>query len=232
MRTISICIPTWNRCEMTLNAFNEVYSDKRINEIVIVDDCSDIEIYEELKSICDLLPKVKLHRNEVNLDCYKNKKQAITYAKNEYVLIIDSDNQVNTSFIDKIFEQEWSEDTILAPSYAMPTFDYRPYSGITLTRNNIAQYIDKPMLQTLLNTANYFVNKNTYLECFDETIDPVTSDSIFMNYNLLQEGNKIKVVEGLEYLHLVHSGSHYVNNVKRTPENFNEILLDKLRNLS
>jgi len=45
MRTLSICIPTWNRVEMTLNSFKEVYNDDRVEAIVIVDDASDEHIY-------------------------------------------------------------------------------------------------------------------------------------------------------------------------------------------
>ncbi|MEY4331490.1 MAG: hypothetical protein RLZZ196_228, partial [Bacteroidota bacterium] len=37
MQQISICIPTWNRVEMTLNSFKKVYNDARIDTIVIVD---------------------------------------------------------------------------------------------------------------------------------------------------------------------------------------------------
>ena len=39
-RKISIAIPTYNRSDMTINAFLSVYDDKRVAEIVIVDDVS------------------------------------------------------------------------------------------------------------------------------------------------------------------------------------------------
>ena len=60
MRTLSICIPTWNRVEMTLNSFKEVYNDDRVEAIIIVDDASDEHIYAKLKEECDKLSKVKL----------------------------------------------------------------------------------------------------------------------------------------------------------------------------
>ena len=76
-RRISICIPTFQRVDMTLDSFKEVYDDERVSEIIIVDDASDISVFEELKSICDVLPKVKLYRNLTNQDCYFNKATAI-----------------------------------------------------------------------------------------------------------------------------------------------------------
>ena len=62
MRTLSICIPTWNRVEMTLNSFKEVYNDDRVEAIIIVDDASEMHIYNKLKEECDKLSKVKLYR--------------------------------------------------------------------------------------------------------------------------------------------------------------------------
>jgi len=40
MREICICIPTWNRVEMTLNSFSKVYDDERIKNLIIVDEAS------------------------------------------------------------------------------------------------------------------------------------------------------------------------------------------------
>lgn len=41
---------------MTIESFYDVYEDERISEIIIVDDASDIEIYEDLKSMTDAFP--------------------------------------------------------------------------------------------------------------------------------------------------------------------------------
>ena len=57
-RKISIAIPTYNRSDMTINAFLSVYDDKRVAEIVIVDDESDLGMFNKLKDVCDYLPKV------------------------------------------------------------------------------------------------------------------------------------------------------------------------------
>lgn len=87
------------------------------------------------------------------------------------------------------------------------------------------------MLETCLNCANYFVNREFYLNAFNDSVDPVTSDSLWQNYNWLLNGGKIHIVEGLRYAHLVHDGSHYKINNSRTG-NFKDILIEKLRLLS
>lgn len=231
MRTLSICIPTWNRVEMTLNSFKEVYNDDRVEAIIIVDDASEEHIYNKLKEECDKLSKVKLYRNLTNRDCYANKYVSISLSPTDYCIILDSDNQIDTSYIDKIFEQEWRNDMILAPDWAEPTFNYTEYSNLIISKDNLAEYIDKPMFETCLNCMNYFVNKDAYCDVWDATTDPVTSDSLFQNYNWLMSGKYIHIVDALRYKHLVHNQSHYINNVQRTGD-FREILIEKIRKLN
>ena len=231
MRTLSICIPTWNRVEMTLNSFKEVYNDDRVEAIIIVDDASNEHIYNKLKEECDKLSKVKLYRNLTNRDCYANKYVSISLSPTDYCIILDSDNQIDTLYLDKIFEQEWAEDMILAPDWAKPTFNYTEYSDLIISKDNLKEYIDKPMFETCLNCMNYFVNKDSYCDVWDATIDPVTSDSLFQNYNWLMSGKCIHIVHELRYNHLVHNQSHYINNVQRTGD-FREILIEKIRKLN
>lgn len=231
MRELSICIPTWNRVDMTLNAFAKVYDDERVKSIIIVDDASDLHIYNELKEKTKDMKKVRLFRNLTNRDCYANKYVAVSLSLTEYCIILDSDNQIDTSYLDKIFEQEWDKDVILAPDWAEPMFNYTEYSNLIVSKDNLAEYIDKPMFETCLNCMNYFVNKLSYCDVWDAEVDPVTSDSLFQNYNWLMSGKLIHIVDGLRYSHLVHDQSHYINNVQRTGD-FREKLIEKIRNLN
>lgn len=231
MRELCICIPTWNRVDMTLKSFSKVYDDPRVKNIVIVDDASPLHIYQELKEKTKDMPKVKLYRNVTNRDCYANKYVAVSLSTTDYCIILDSDNEIGTDYIDTLDSCFWTEDMILAPEWAMPMFNYTEYAGLVVTKENIAEYIDKPMFETCLNCMNYFVNKNSYCEVWDATIDPVTSDSLFQNYNWIMSGRKIAIVPDLRYNHLVHDQSHYINNVQRTGD-FREILIEKIRKLN
>lgn len=230
-RKVSLCIPTYNRVDMTIRAFLKVIDDPRIDEVIIVDDSSDLPIYHDLQKALFEFPKVKLYRNVLNQDCYFNKRTAISFAKNDYCILLDSDNIISTVYLNKIFEYEWQEKVIFTPEFALPHFDFRAYSGLTFNRTNIAEYIDKPMFEVMCNAANYFVNKMEYLKVFDEKTNPVTSDSIYMVLNWLKNDGSIFVVPGLQYIHTVHKGSHYQNNVNRTPHGFHQNILQGLRNM-
>lgn len=225
---ISLCITTYHRDSLLFESFRHVLSDERITEIVIVDDCSNNRFFENVKAKCDTMPKVKLFRNEKNLGCYRNKKEAISKASNEWVIILDSDNVIRKDFIDVLYEDNvvygWKRDTILSPEFARPHFNYHQFSGATIDRETIKQYIpnaSKTRFDCLINCMNYFVNRDEYLKVWDGSIEPWTADTIFQNYNWLKAGNKIYVKPGLQYDHLVHDGSHYKEHVTKTEKAHN-----------
>lgn len=232
-RQISIAVPTYNRCDETIDSFVDVYSDARISEIVIVDDFSNVETYNDLKELSDFIKKCRLFRNESNRDCYRNKQTAMSFVSNDWAILFDSDNKLDERYVDLLFQiEKWDERTIYTPSFASPHFDFRAYSGMEVSNSNVGEFIDKPMFEVMLNACNYFVNKNEYLKIWDGSIDPVTSDSIYFCLKWLEAGNKIKVVDGLTYTHTVHDGSHYKTNNHRTPVGFHQSILKRLRELS
>jgi len=231
-RKISICIPTYNRYEMTIESFAQVLNDDRIKEVVIIDDDSQDGSYGKLWEHFENEAKVFVSRNIENLDCYKNKAETLSVSDNEWVILLDSDNIITPDYLDKIFAiEEWEEKTIYAPTFASPHFDYRQFDGVKVDRNNVKEYLHNEVFLTALNTANFFVNRETYLKAFNPDIDPVTSDSIYMAYRLLEQGNSYYFVPGLEYEHRVHSGSHYQNNVSKTPAGFHQEVINKLKAL-
>lgn len=210
---------------MTVNAFQNVIDDERIGEVVIVDDKSDISYFEKLQSRCTH-PKIRLFRNPENLGCYKNKRHAIAQAQFEYVIILDSDNTIDKSYLDAIYASEWSKDMILSPEFARPHFNYTHFAGQEINRQNVRNYIpnaSQTRFDCLINCMNYFVNRDEYLRVWDGSIEPWTADTIFHNYNWLKAGNKIKVVSGMQYDHLVHDGSHYRTYVQKTGNLYKEI---------
>lgn len=231
---ISVCITTYNRTDLLYESFRQVLNDDRVSEIVIVDDHSIEDIWQTIFWQFNGVEKVKLYRNEKNLDCYRNKREAISKATNEWVIIFDSDNILTKSFIDRIenlFVAGLNPKTVYQPSFAKPNFNFTRYEGLLVDKFNVPKYMVDSTFQTMLNAMNYLVHRDEYLKVWDGSIDPVTSDSIFQNYNWLKAGNKIYVVSELNYEHRVHNGSHYQNNVRRTPKGFHEEIVSKLNEL-
>lgn len=233
---ISLCLTTYNRADLLLESFQHVVNDDRISEIIIVDDASTNHYDGYVLGLADRFsPKVKSFVNKQNLDCYKNKREAISKASNEWVIIFDSDNIITKSYIDRIeslMVAGLNPKTVYQPSFAKPHFNFTKYEGMIIDKYNIGKYIGEPTFETMLNAMNYFVNRDEFLKVWDGSVDPVTSDSIFQNYNWLKAGNKIYVVSELHYEHRVHDQSHYRNNVRRTPNGFHKDIVNRIKALA
>lgn len=230
-KKISLCITTWNRDRMTVNAYSRVVDDDRIAEVVIVDDKSDPKYQQSLKNLITH-PNVKLIVNNENLGCYRNKHRAICHATSDYVIILDSDNVIDKSYIDAIYGCDWSPDTILAPDFARPHFNYHLFSGKTIDRYNVKDFIptaSATRFDCLINCMNYFVNREEYLKVWDGRIEPWTADTIYQNYQWFRAGNKMYVVPGMQYDHDIHEhvngqeGSHYKKFVQNTGNFYKEV---------
>jgi len=226
---ISICVPTWNRFEHTINCFSRILDDERVGEVIINDDNSTDGSYEKLREFYRNEPKVKIYQNVMRYKVHGNKYWSISLAKNEWCILFDSDNTIDKSYLDKIYQKGWNADTIYQPSFARPHFDYRSLCNI-YNKNNIKEHIDKKMFDCMLNTQNFFVNRAEYLKTWQNDDNIAGADSIFFNYLWLAKGNNIEVVNGLEYDHLVHDGSFYVSVAKESePKSLN--LIQKIKQL-
>lgn len=228
---ITCAFTTWNRTSLLFEALANIVDHPFVSEVVISDDASDLKTFNEIEIYARSYGKIKLFRNEANQDCYLNKKLAVERSTNEWVALLDSDNRFSKDYINRIeslYVAGLNDKTVYQPEFAMPEFNFTHWSGLNITRSNVAQYMSNPTFSTMLNAANYFVNRAEYLRVFYYGVDPVTSDSIFQNYNWLRAGNSIYVVPGLSYEHRIHESSHYRNNHRRTPRGFHDSILAKL----
>jgi len=220
---ISLCITNYNRYEMLLESFAQVLNDGRIGEIVIIDDCSDMAIYDKVLAAVFNMPKVRLIRNDKNLGMSLNKKKAIESAKNEWVCIFDSDNVMGLDYLDAMFTTPlpWDHTTIYCPSFAKPQFDFRKFSGWHILHGEAI--IDDPMGECLFNCCNYVVNRAEYLKVYENNPAMKGTDTIHFNYLWLKAGNSFYVVPGMEYMHRVHSGSGFLQDVHYNMKQAKEI---------
>lgn len=213
--TLSLAITTYNRFESFLKENIDKYLENEIiNEIVVCDDCSDD--YDKLvKTYGD---KIKVYKNDINLDCYKNKLRVSQYASCDWICLMDSDNFCGKDYFDALFKY-WDmhgadPSCIYMPEKALPNFDYSKYSGkiIDKTNWNECVSVDEPCF----NTCNLVFHKSALTCQLDHDIDPHGVDSLYMNYTWVKFGMKLVVVPGMMYTHTVHAGSHYILNESKT----------------
>jgi glycosyltransferase involved in cell wall biosynthesis len=209
MRQISLCLTHYNRSDIIGRAFEQVLYDERIAEICISDDHSGDDEYHNLLERFRRHPKVSIHRNYVNVGVGGNKAKAIEMASNAWCIIFDSDNTLDATYLDRLFEiPAWDRNTIYAPSFAKPHFDYRLFQGKTISAKNVAEFVGRGNFDCFLNTGNYFVNRASFLETY-EHIQVKGADSIYILYLWFKAGKSVVAVPGLHYEHEVHAGSYF-----------------------
>ncbi len=224
MKTISLCLTNYNRSDLIIKSFEKVIDDDRISEIIISDDHSDILIYEDLKKILAPYPKVKLHRNDINIGMSLNKCKSISLATNEWCILLDSDNVIDTDYIDCLYDLfKWESDTIYQPDFAAPSFDFRKFAGICVDKNTNKNHIDDSMYFCFLNACNYFVHRQTYLETYEHNSLIKEVDTMWHNYNHLKSGGKIYFVPEMTYTHTVHAGSGWMRHADENMAKAEEI---------
>lgn len=211
---ISICLTNYNRYEMLFEAFNPFLTDDRVSEIIIVDDCSDYDVFSKVhEAVTELkIKKVKLYRNPRNLGMSRNKAMSVKYAANEWVALLDSDNVFDKSYLSSL-PDNLENNVIYCPQFARPTFDYRKFAGNIYASLEISKLVHDPMFYCLLNTCNYIVHRDSYLATYQYNEAHVASDTIWFNYNWLKRGGRFYIVPGMEYDHRVHDGSGFLNNM-------------------
>jgi len=234
-RRISLAVTTYNRVDFTIRTFEKIYDDFRISEIIINDDCSDMDNFELLRDRIEKLDynnKIRLFRNDENIGTGENKMKAISLCKNDWVIILDSDNQIDKNYTDRLYENYYWEDSIIYCPDKAGQFDYRIFDNVVVDKYNVKELIENKVFECLLNTCNYFVNKNEYLKVYKPYDDNVKSlDGIFFNYLWLKNDKRFEVIKNLEYEHTIHPGNRWTED-KEHNEKILPQIIHRIKNIN
>lgn len=247
----SLCIATMDRYDNFLNKYLLGYLENElIDEIVITDENgNDVDkINKNLKDHKDF-NKLVLVKNETRLGPFYNKHKACKLAKNEWIVLMDSDNFADKKYFEIAKEYilkniNNQKNIILAPSKAKPNFDYTNMSGLVykngnFKNNKIIELKNKKRnnsnIDTLMNTGNYVINKylidNLDLSK-EDIIENSPSDVIYFNILLFEQLDlNLHVVNEMEYNHVIHNGSIY----KQTHRNYKKLerlIINRFYNLN
>lgn len=212
---LTLAITVFNRYEMLLESFAQVIDDPRIDEILVMDDCSKDEYWKKIKELPKFNDKIKVVRQLENRGMLINKRDAVFNSKNEWVILFDSDNVIGKDYLDAFetaFKIQFMGTIIYCPSFAKPNFDYRKYENELFGKHKKPP-IEESMCNCLFNTANYIVNREEYLKVWVQNKEMKATDTIYFNYLWLKQGNYFTVIPGMHYEHRVHKDSGFLQDV-------------------
>lgn len=222
---ISLAITTYNRFEMTVESFAQVIDDDRISDILLLDDASPDESYSKLSERFKGVEKVRVMRQATNQGMAENKKCAIALSDNPHVLILDSDNVIDKTYLDAVFKngQLMTDKVINCPEFAYPNFDFRKYSGQFIDYKNAKKFMSHDMFRCFLNCCNYLVPQKTYLEVYQKDDTVKEADTIAFNYRWLKAGYSFYIVPECGYFHRTHAESGFMKNIDYNMKKAKEI---------
>lgn len=218
---ISLVLTTCNRFESFLkNNIDKYLQNRYIHEIVVLDDCS--ADYDKLMTAYTDHPKVKVHKQPKNVGAYHNKIDAMNLASPEcdWICLMDSDNFCTPSYFEALFacwEKRGSDPNVIYCPVRAGPFDFRKWNDQTISKVNWNDaYTD-----ILANTGNYVFHRSivpimNQHRATHSQVQPHAADAIYMNYVWVKSGCSLHVVPGMEYEHVVHPGSTYLNTQKES----------------
>jgi hypothetical protein len=217
---VSLCIATMNRWDNFLSKYLPKYLENPyIGEIVISDENGN-DASKIRETFTD--PRIKLYVNAERLGAFRNKRNAVSKASLPWICLMDSDNFAPIEYFEAWLRVFDSTDTtmIYSPSYTYPTdnhpgFNWRHMLGDVFTPFTFREVAAKHWHNNQLNVGNYIVHKELFMKGepihnSDLQVRCHALDVQYQNYLLFIRGASMKLVDGMNYYHLVHNESYFI----------------------
>ena len=102
---VSVIMPIWNSEKFINQAVDSVINQTYKNlEIILVDDCSTDGTYRILEDYAKKDNRIKLIRNEKNLQNAETRNVGIRVATGKYLYFIDSDDWIDSDYIENMVD--------------------------------------------------------------------------------------------------------------------------------
>lgn len=195
--SISIVTAAYNECPGIISliqnwlAYGENHPDIDAIEVIVCDDFSAIEQYEQLKQAFEGNSKVTILRNAQNEGPGFSFSCAIAKASHTWTLITDSDGQFPIENLDAILPSLWSSNAQIAFTYRTRKFDNWINRFGQKASNRLCNSIYRSKLKDF---SCAFKLVNTAL------LKQIHFDARYMNYSLDHSGKLLSsAVEFHEY---------------------------------
>lgn len=214
---LTIAIPTMRRWSFLKTMLPVFLARPEVAEVILCDETG--EDAGAAHAAFGTNPKLKIHVNEKRLGIYENKKKALSFAKG-WVALLDSDNVFPDEWFEYLAELDFSDPRRIYGSADFKTLDAETgkvkspceqFSGITLDKSSWNTFLHKPKCFLLLNDGNWILHSDLYKYLPIISSSAVqAADAAFMLRAFIDRGCSIEYPAGFQYIHMVHSGSSWL----------------------
>ena len=149
MKTLSLCIPTFNRSDFLSDLLESLtFNSSKDFELVIVDNCSTDNTFE---TVCNFKKKLNIQYflNEKNMGVNYSVKKIIKNANGKYIWIIGDDEILYKNSIDFIIKMLGQE----LPDLVSLNFDYKKINSSYVNSEAEKINFDKTNFEDLTNKS-------------------------------------------------------------------------------
>ena len=223
---LTVAIPTMERWSFLNEQLPKFLGNPSVSYVVINDENGkDINIICEIG--LDSNPKLRLYSNDSVLGVYGNKRQCFLNAPSEWVAVLDSDNQFDADFFEGFQKARARDGPVISEKTIYCAGDIhfynlktglnenktRQFSGMKISRDNWNDVLKMPGWNFLLNDGNCIWPRDVIKHFPDLPEDQIVgTDSIFFMRQAIQAGYTLSVEPTMHYVHVVHDGSHWLQN--------------------
>lgn len=93
MNNITLAIPFYNTSKYFLDCIKYAIDDDFVSEIVVNDDCSMPQEYNNLLTLIEGKDKIKVYQNKHNLGAFRNKYITVKKCNNDWIYLLDRDRK-------------------------------------------------------------------------------------------------------------------------------------------
>lgn len=193
MKTIAVIIPNYNSGTYIKKCLDSLLEQEyKVNEIIVIDDCSTDESNNIVKEYVKKYNNIKLIENTENRGVSYSRNKGIENAKSEYIMFCDSDDWYEKDAIKKMIKcvENNNADFIFTGHY----ITYKDGHKIEIKYNELKEEVDKKTCIAYL---------------------PITSSAKLIKKSILIEHN-LKYPEGIkncEELPVIPVAAFWANKV-------------------
>ena len=214
---LTIAIPTMRRWSFLKTMLPVFLARPEVAEIILCDETG--EDAAAAHAAFGTNPKLKIHVNEKRLGIYENKKKVLSFTKG-WVALLDSDNIFPEEWFEYLADLDFSNPRRIYGSADFKSLDAetakvtspcQEFSGLVLDKTTWNTFLHKPKCFLLLNDGNWILHSDLYKYLPSMPSDTLkAADAVFMLHTFISRGCTIEYPAGFQYIHMVHSGSSWL----------------------
>lgn len=223
---ISIIIPVYNQFSFTYMTLKSLIDNVSYSnfEVIIVDDCStEIKIQELEKKV----ENITILRNEQNMGFLRSCNYAVTFAKGEYIVLLNNDVLVQKNWLESLYETiiEDSSIGIIGSKFLFLDGRVQEAGGIVFEDGTATHYgrgdgfwnaHDVSYLKEVdyISGASIMLKKSLWKRVggFDERYTPAYCEDVDLAFSVRKEGYKVIFQPKSTLIHF--EGVSHGNNIE------------------